>query len=39
LLKGWVELMREKMHEVATSGEKADLLKLYNCTTFVSYHL
>jgi hypothetical protein len=36
LLKGWVVLMRVKMQEFATSGKEADLLKLYNCTTFVS---
>jgi cytochrome P450 len=36
LLKGWVKLMREKMQEFATSGKEADLLMLYNCTTFVS---
>jgi hypothetical protein len=28
--------LREKMQEFATTGKQADLLKLYNCTTFVS---
>jgi cytochrome P450 len=36
LLKRWVELMRDKMLETAEAGRKADLLKFYNCTTFVS---
>jgi cytochrome P450 len=36
LLKHWVELMKEKMLEAAEAGRKADLLKFYNCTTFVS---
>jgi cytochrome P450 len=36
LLKRWVELMRDKMLEAAEAGRKADLLKFYNCTTFVS---
>lgn len=36
LLKQWVELMKEKMLEAAEAGRKADLLKFYNCTTFVS---
>jgi hypothetical protein len=33
LLKQWAELMRDKMMEFAKAGKKADLLKLYNCTT------
>jgi len=36
LLKQWVELMKDKMLESASAGKKADLLKFYNCTTFVS---
>jgi hypothetical protein len=36
LLKRWVELMRAKMLESAEAGRDADLLKFYNCTTFVS---
>ena len=36
LLKRWVELMRVKMLESAEAGKDADLLKFYNCTTFVS---
>jgi len=36
LLKHWVELMKDKMLESAKAGKKADLLKFYNCTTFVS---
>jgi len=39
LLKHWVELMKEKMLESAKAGKKADLLKFYNCTTFVSHLL
>jgi cytochrome P450 len=36
LLKRWVELMRVKMLEAAEAGRDANLLKFYNCTTFVS---
>jgi cytochrome P450 len=36
LLKHWVELMKDKMLASAKAGKKADLLKFYNCTTFVS---
>jgi cytochrome P450 len=32
-LKRWVTLMKDKMLESAEAGKKADLLKLYNCTT------
>lgn len=34
LLKQWAEMMRDKMLEFAKAGRKADMLKLYNCTTF-----
>lgn len=33
LLKQWVQLMKDKMMESAKAGQKADLLKFYNCTT------
>lgn len=33
LLKQWVTLMKDKMLESAEAGKKADMLKLYNCTT------
>jgi hypothetical protein len=34
LFKQWVELMKTKLQERAESGEKVDMLKFYNCTTF-----
>lgn len=34
LLKRWAGLMKEKLSERAASGEKADMLKYWNCTTF-----
>lgn len=34
LLKRWASLMRKKLGERAVSGEEADMLKYYNCTTF-----
>lgn len=34
LLKRWVQLMKDKMLEAAEAGQKADMLKFYNCTTF-----
>lgn len=33
LLKEWVSLMKQKLMECAVAGEKADMLKYYNCTT------
>lgn len=34
MLKKWVGVMKEKMTEKAIAGEKSDMLKFYNCTTF-----
>jgi cytochrome P450 len=34
LLKRWAEKMHSKMAEKAAAGEKVDVLKMLNCTTF-----
>ncbi|KAF7186829.1 Cytochrome P450 monooxygenase [Pseudocercospora fuligena] len=34
MLKKWVGVMKQKMTEKAVAGEKSDMLKFYNCTTF-----
>lgn len=34
LLMRWVTKMKDRLYEYAQSGEKVDLLKYYNCTTF-----
>lgn len=34
LLKHWVEKMKNKLHERMLAGDKVDILKMYNCTTF-----
>ncbi|QIX02012.1 hypothetical protein AMS68_007529 [Peltaster fructicola] len=34
LIKTWSVKLAEKLHERAASGEKTDMLKYYNCTTF-----
>ena len=39
LLKQWVQLMKTKLQEQAEAGNKVDMLKFYNCTTFGRYHV
>lgn len=34
LLKHWVETMKDKLQDRMLVGEKVDILKMFNCTTF-----